>query len=456
MRARLFISFILVMLVSIISVSLIARQGTAREINAFMFRGVMLDPDALLESLKDYYELNGNWGQVGTLLRSLLIQEGIRGNSRMGLQFNNATVLLADAAGKIVFNSNPQGSGFELSDTERDSAFPIVSNGRISGYLFVDSDMGMRGTSAQLITRLNRAALSAAFIAGGLALILAFILSDRLIRPVHSLTQAATRLAQGDLTQRVPVKGNDELSELGQAFNHMAESLQHAEESRKAMTADIAHELRTPLSVQRAHLEALQDGIFPTSPENLQPILEQNLLLSRLVDDLRTLALADAGQLKLERSETNFLVLVNRVAERYNPTFQSQGVQLNVETAPDLSKHPPILHIDPFRVEQIIGNLLSNAQRFTPSGGVVKIKLDRSTSTIYLSVIDNGPGIPPEALPFIFDRFYRVDPSRSRTGGGSGLGLAIARQLAEAMGGNLAAANQPDGGANFTLELPVG
>jgi signal transduction histidine kinase len=295
------------------------------------------------------------------------------------------------------------------------------------------------------------AALTAGLIAGGLSLLLALLLTYRLLRPVRELTGAAQRLGSGDLSQRVKVSGNDELSILGQTFNNMADSLQQAGESRKAMTADIAHELRNPLAVQRANLEALQDGIYPLTTESLNPILEQNLLLTRLVEDLRTLALADAGQLELEYASTDLLHLTGKVIERFKPQAANHGVKMNLES--DMSE--VLACIDPLRVEQIVNNLFSNALRYTPEGGEIAIRVHERERKSILSVHDSGPGIPTESLPFVFERFYRSDRSRSRAEGGTGLGLAIARQLAEAHCGTLTAANHPDGGAIFTLELPA-
>jgi two-component system sensor histidine kinase BaeS len=302
-----------------------------------------------------------------------------------------------------------------------------------------------------LLNRLNMAALTAGLIAGGLSLLLALLLTFRLLRPIRELTGAAKRLGSGDLSQRVKVSGNDELTILGQAFNHMADSLQQAGESRKAMTADIAHELRNPLAVQRANLEALQDGVYPLTTESLNPVLEQNLLLTRLVEDLRTIALADAGQLELEYASTDLLNLTSKVIERFKPQAANRGVEISLESA----KSEVRVCIDPMRVEQIINNLLSNSLRYTPAGGAITISVHERERKALLTVHDSGPGIPEESLPFVFERFYRSDRSRSRAEGGTGLGLAIARQLAQAHGGALTAANHPDGGAIFTLDLPV-
>ena len=217
------------------------------------------------------------------------------------------------------------------------------------------------------------------------------------------------------------------------------------------MTADIAHELRTPLAVQRAQIEAIQDGVYPTTDENLAALLEQNVLLTRLVADLRTLALADSGQLQLESIPTDLGKLTSKITERFKPQAAEMGVEIKFKPQGSCGE----INVDPVRVEQIIGNLISNALRYTPENSWVIIKLDCSNEQAVLTVRDNGAGIPEDAQEKIFERFYRADHSRSRAEGGTGLGLAIARQLAEIQGGDLTASNHPDGGAVFQLSFPL-
>jgi signal transduction histidine kinase len=217
------------------------------------------------------------------------------------------------------------------------------------------------------------------------------------------------------------------------------------------MTADIAHELRNPLAVQRAHLEALQDDVYSLSPENLAPIEEQNRLLTRLVEDLRTLALADAGNIELERTPTDLNKLAERVVARFQPQADAQQIKLQLNQGESC----PLLQLDSQRIEQILNNLLSNALRHTPAGGSVNLKIQCPGETAQLTVHDSGPGIPEDSLAHIFERFYKTERSRSRAEGGTGLGLSIARKLAQAHGGDLTAANHVRGGALFILSLPV-
>lgn len=457
MRLRLFLSFTLIVLISVATFTVLARIRSASEVRTFMLRGGVVGLESLVSTLEDYYRANQTWQGVGSILRTPGQPPGRgRGNPGQGIgpgmsEMMNQRLRLADAQGNLVADTaNPNPIGI-LSQTEIERAIPLAVDRQVVGYLLPEGGMAFdQSDQTRLIARLNSVALTAGGIAAAFSLVLALLLAYRLLRPIQELTQAAESLAQGDLSQRVEVRGSDELAVLGDTFNRMASSLQHAEESRRAMTADIAHELRNPLAVQRANLEALQDGIYPLTSQNIDPVLEQNRLLTRLVEDLRTLALADAGELELERIPTDFPGLVNRIVERFQT--QANATEINLDLS--LPKECPPIFIDPGRVEQIIGNLFSNALRHTPSGGRIHVEVNCTPSEVLLKVHDSGPGIPEDALPHIFDRFYRADKSRSREQGGTGLGLAIARQLAEAQGGSLTAENHPQGGALFTLVFP--
>ena len=461
MRLRFIFAFILIALVSVGSVLVIARQTVIQEVRAYMFRGGMAGVEGLVTGLEDYYREHRSW--VGA--DQLFAFPGQMSGNRRGNQGNpggfggmmggmmNQRLRLADSKGNLVIDTEPTGVIDGLTTTEIQQAIPLQVGNDTVGYLLPEGGMHFNpGDDNVLLVRLTRSAYIAAGVAIGFSVILALILSSRLIKPVRALTQAATSLSEGDLARRVDIHGEDELAVLGQTFNQMAAALENAEETRQAMTADIAHELRTPLAIQRAHVEALQDGVYPVTDENLLPVLEQNILLTRLVEDLRTLALADSGQLQLDKTPTDYLALVKRILDRFRP--QADDRQIEMQFSPQGECQP--LDLDPGRMEQILGNLISNAMRYTPDGGWIKIILECSSSQASLSIQDSGPGIPDESLPHIFERFYRADQGRSRTEGGTGLGLAIARQLTEAHGGILTAANHPDGGALISLTLPCG
>ena len=342
------------------------------------------------------------------------------------------------------------------SQSEIAIAIAMQSNGSTLGYLLPAGAANFSALDERfLVNRLSQAALTAGLIALGISLLVALFLAYRLAKPVHALTRAARRMADGDLSQRVTVRGKDELAMLGVAFNQMASSLQKAIETRRAMTADIAHELRTPLAVQRANLEALQDGIYPFTPENLGSILEQNQVLTRLVDDLRTLALADAGELRMERTYTDYLGLVQRIVDR----FASQAAAHQVTLRCDLPDSCPKILLDPLRIEQVLGNLISNALRHTPPGGTVDVQVRCRAGApggqVQLEVHDSGEGIPPEALEHLFERFFRADSSRSRMVGGTGLGLAIVYRIVKEHRGDIRVRTTPGRGTQVEVRLPL-
>ncbi|PWB55535.1 MAG: sensor histidine kinase [Anaerolineales bacterium] len=447
MRLKLFLAFTLIVFVSVSLVAVIARRGAVNEVRTFMFRGGMYGLNELATGLENYFRNNGNWNDVQSIFRQ---PRGVpSGMSNM----MNEHLLLANSSGVVVADTQQAQIGQKLAPVELQNSIPIIVAGKDVGYLFYEGGMNViPGNEQAVLQRLNRSVLLAGILSVVLGLVVSSALAYTLLRPVRALTVAAKKLAEGDLSQRVEVNGKDELADLGHTFNQMADSLQQAEEARRAMTADIAHELRTPLAVQRANLEALQDGVYPLTVDNLVPVVDQNHLLTHLVEDLRTLAMADAGQIELERTPTDLVSLVGRVVERFQPQAVTQQVELVITPPP--SALPPV-SLDPIRLEQILTNLLSNALRYTPVGGKVELAIVSSAKKAMVHIHDSGPGIPPEALPYIFGRFYRVDKSRTRAEGGSGLGLAIARQLARAHGGDLTVANHASGGAVFTLSLPL-
>ena len=297
----------------------------------------------------------------------------------------------------------------------------------------------------------NRSLLLATLAAGALALVLTLVLSRSILAPVSALRAAARRMQDGDLSQRVVVRERGELGELAQAFNAMADSLQRMEGLRRKMVSDVAHELRTPLSNIRGHLEALQDGVLQPGPHVIASLHEEAMLLNRLVDDLQELALAEAGQLRLEPRPLALEPLVKQALTNLRPHAETHQLQLTSQLSPDLWA----VLADPDRLAQVLRNLLENAIAHTPSGGRIAVKAWNSGRFVEVRVEDNGRGIEPQHLPYIFERFYRADPSRSRATGGAGLGLAIVKQLVEAMGGQVRAISRPGQGTAIMFTLPA-
>ncbi|GAA2256563.1 hypothetical protein GCM10010402_09960 [Actinomadura luteofluorescens] len=282
-----------------------------------------------------------------------------------------------------------------------------------------------------------------------LAVGVSVLVATRLARPVRAVTAAARRMRGGDGSARVTVRAKGEVGELGAAFNEMSEHLDRMERQRKAMVSDVSHELRTPLSNIRGWLEAAQDGVADLGPALTASLVEEATLLQHIVDDLQQLALADVGRLRLHPEPVDVADLVEQIATVYRAAAEAAELALTAEVT-----GRPHLDADPVRLRQAVGNLLANAVRYTPAGGRVSLRAYADGDDVLIEVADTGPGIAPEHLPHVFDRFWRAEKSRSRQTGGSGLGLAIVRQLAEAHGGSAAVRSEPGRGATFVLRLP--
>lgn len=308
-----------------------------------------------------------------------------------------------------------------------------------------------RQDQREAIASLNRHLAVAVAVVSVAATGLAYWLSRRVLGPVESLTSAARKLESGDLQQRVAIQSHDEIGELGQAFNSMAASLERNEALRKQMTSDVAHELRTPLNNISGYLDAILDGVVQPDARVIASLQEEAGLLVRLVADLQQLALADAGHQELfpERLQVETVVgpAVAAVAKR----AAAKGVSLSIESG---ARVPGVV-ADRARLGQVIRNLLENAVTHTPENGTVSVAVRSAGERVNITVVDSGPGIPPEHLPFIFERFYRADRARTRATGGAGLGLAIVKQIVEAHSGTVTAENGNHGGARLTVSLPA-
>jgi two-component system OmpR family sensor kinase/two-component system sensor histidine kinase BaeS len=323
------------------------------------------------------------------------------------------------------------------------------------------------------LNQINQALLQAGLLAGGLGVGLGLLIARGLTAPLRRLAGAAQQIAQGDLRQRVASSGTAEIADVAHSFNAMAASLQRAEQVRRNMVADIAHELRTPLSVIQGNLQALLDGVYPLEKSEIAVIHHETLLLNRIVSDLRDLAQAEAGQLRLTLQALPVDSLVGRVRDVFGEQAAAKGIDLELNVPDGL---PPI-YADYDRVQQVLHNILVNALRYTPLGGRITLQVREmqqaehsmavqqpadpsnlarpSPALIFFEITDTGPGIAPEDLPYVFERFWRADRSRSREQGGSGLGLAIARQLALVHGGDMGVTSEPGQGSRFWFTLPA-
>jgi two-component system sensor histidine kinase BaeS len=277
------------------------------------------------------------------------------------------------------------------------------------------------------------------------------LFSRRVLRPVQALTHASRRFGAGDLSERVPVVGHDELAGLATSFNRMADSLQRGEERQRRLVADVAHELRTPLANLRGYLEALKDGVVRPDADLFASLHEEAVLQQRIVDDLQDLALAEAGALLYHRSRTDLGELLETCRTAHQAVAEAADVRLTA-----ISIGPAAyVYADPDRLRQVLGNLVSNALRATGAGGSVTLTARQDGPSVVVTVMDTGTGISPAQLPHVFDRFWRADAARGRATGGSGLGLAIARQIVTDHAGTIEVASTLGVGTTFTLRLPA-
>ena len=306
---------------------------------------------------------------------------------------------------------------------------------------------------SQLVSALNNYLLWTGIAAGLGGLILVSLVSRQILSPVQGLSAVASRLGRGDLSQRADGSGPTEIKELAHSFNRMAGSLQEAEEQRRNLVADVAHELRTPLFNIQGYLEAVKDGLLEPDEETIDTIHGQVLHLGRLVEDLRLLAQAESGGLHLELETDSLDDLVSRAVDAARPRSEANGVDLIFQPAERLT----LVEMDRTRIAQVVSNILDNTVQHTPSGGQVRVGVDTlGGGRVRVTVEDDGEGIPSEDLPLVFERFYRVDPSRSRSTGGAGLGLTIAKRLVESHGGAIWAESEVNGGTRICFELPAG
>ena len=439
LRLRLFIAFALVITVAVGAVYFLASQAAREEIRRYGERVEQARAARVGFELYRYYLTRGGWEgiqpyveQWGGLYGYRIIVTDSRG------------VVVADSEGELLGKSHqPAMTGMRLS--------PHMM-GFNPGTLYISTASAEDFPSPMsILAPLTRFLIWGALAAVFLALLITFFLSSRILAPVKSLALAAKRLGQGDLSQRVKLRDRGEMGELALAFNSMASDLQRTEKLRRNMIADAAHELRTPLSNIKGYLEAIHDGVKEPDPDTLAIIGHESDLLSRLVNELQELSLAEAGELKLKRRPEDVTGLISRAVSSVQAQADLKGIGLSFQPAGGL---PPV-DIDHSRISQVLRNLLENAIVYTPAGGSIKVASKLRGGDIEVSVTDTGEGIPAEDLPNIFERFYRVDKSRARTTGGSGLGLTIARRLVEAHGGTINVRSEPGKGSCFSFTLPL-
>ncbi len=441
---KLTLGFLLVGIIGAVLVALITGQRTRQAFDRFVNNR---EQQEIVNLLADYYERQGSWHDLGQFV-----------GSHRRLRSQMPRLVVVDTERQIAFSMGQRGDGRPYPPHLLDQALPIEVNGQEVGQLILPEGAAPLANigrmppeaSTSFLGTVTSSAVLSAFIAGLIALVLGGVLARTLTRPLQELTTATQAMATGELGHQVQVRSQDEIGQLATSFNQMSHDLAQASHVRKQMTADIAHDLRTPLTILRGYTEGLKDGALDGSADLYNIMYEEVTLLQHLVEDLRTLSLADAGELSLSIRAVDPKALLERTGLAYVMEAEQRGLTLRIEAATDL----PSVMVDAERMTQVFNNLVSNALRYTTQGEVV-LAASAANQQIQFEVRDTGTGIAPDELARIFDRFYRADESRQRTeDGASGLGLAIAKTIVEAHKGQITAVSTPGQGTTFTITLP--
>ena len=467
-------AFALVILVGTGLVVVLVSQATQGQFELYVTQSGRQWALWLAPTLADFYARSGAWGGVEAVLQNPwasttpggmsdgMMDGGMNGMDEWGSDrdmmpvgngwlASGSRLVLADAAAQVVADTAGTLNGAKLQPDDIARGVPIVSGGRTVGTLIVTPDSQPATPAAEYLAAVNRSVVWAGLAAGVVALVLGSFLFFQIIRPLRSLSAAAHGIAQGDLSQRAWVGSQDDVGQVALTFNHMADALQRFSAERRQLFADVAHELRTPLAVIQSNLEAMLDGVLPASPEELASLHLETRLLNRVISDLRTLTLAEAGQLRLEKQWVVPGLVLQQVVERLRLRAEEKAITLETH----LAEGVPQILADPQRLTQIITNLVDNALRYTPAGTRITLAARPGPGALELTVEDDGPGIPPAELPHVFDRFWRAEKSRNRATGGSGLGLAIVKHLVEAHGGQIHVSSWSGQGTHFCILLPT-
>jgi signal transduction histidine kinase len=437
---RLLIATLLIVLVTVSVMAVFASQRTVGEFRDFAARDDRLREQGLSQALSRAYAEAQDWQNLQPVIDDWSHANGQR-------------IVVTDRQGQVLGDSGKDMLGKTIGGPPwPPPAGTILFDGAPVGAFYVNP-MSAPPPPARMdfMTAVYRSVLLGALIAGAVAVVITLFVSRRIVKPVESLTAAARQMEKGDLTTRVNATSSDEIGQLAHAFNAMADGLAKQEQLRRNMVSDVAHELRTPLTNLRGYLEAAKDGLVQPDEALVDNLHEEAMLLSRLVNDLQELALAEAGQLHLECQPVSVGDVARVLVEVLSPHASTRDISFVVHVPDDL----PMAQADPHRVRQVLRNLLNNALDFTPQGGQVTVTAQPDGKWMSVQVRDTGPGITPAHLPYVFERFYRADPSRTRGTGGAGLGLAIVKQLVEAHGGRVWVESKPGAGATFGFTLPL-
>jgi len=447
MRNRLILTYAFVMLLTIIIAFSSAIVFLSNASVDYLSRSQIAHSYPYMQDLAEYYSSHGGWEGVDAYFTSSDIPEADQ------LFFREQHIALVSPEGDVIFAMDKEMEGTKTEPFYLIFASRIQSGGKLVGYLVSGHFLNrMPPNFSQTLLQLLWKSLSLATLVTLLiGLLLAILMASRLLRPIEATIKATQKISEGDLKQRLPVHSYKDLKDLTTAVNDMAVNLEKNDLKRSSLFSDLAHDLRTPLAVQRASIEAVEDGIYPFNQETLTMLKQQNTHLVRLVEDLSLVAMLDEGMFTPRKSSQDLAEFTRSVISRFESMLTKQQRRVRLIAL----QRGMIVEIDIDRIEQILENLFQNAMRYTPEGSTIDVAVYQKENLAILTVRDHGPGIPPDKLETIFDRYYQLNCSEVPANGGQGMGLAIARRLARVHGGNLYVRNHPRVGAEFVLELPL-
>jgi len=435
LQTKLFLSILAIIALAAVIGYLFINYSVREAFSTFTVRSFTMQDRLLSQVIVDYYNRTGSFDGVVDFLEQSSV---------------NVPLLLVDPDGVVVYPGDWSGKEHQLTDEELSRGQGIILPG---GERWTLVPYRVNPERAELervfLARIRRSLWLAGIATAAAGLLIAVLLRRQVTRPLRRLDEATRRIAAGNLKERVKIDSSDEFGDLADSFNEMARSLETSEEVKKRMIADIAHELRTPITAVRSALEGLRDGLVEASPSTLAALHDKILLTTRLVRDLHQLALADAGRLSITPAPCRIDDLIASIAETIGVQLEDAKIQLALSITDGL----PDVYADRQRIEQVLLNLFANAIRHTPEGGTISVSATSSGDDVLISLCDTGSGMTETDLAHAFDRFYRADDARG-TDGGAGLGLPIAKALVEAHGGRIRAENRPEGGACFRFTLP--
>ncbi len=470
LKYRLFALFLAAIAVGSVASLVLVRRSTESMFRSFVFSGDSRKAESYAVILAEYRAVNGDWDGVQAFLSGLpealtdTIDTRIYGEGSLSSVVINPAITLrslvddrvvvADGRGIIVADTANTLLGTAHPERHLSHGVPIVTGSDRAGTVLVGSmiDSSLTGTDDYFLRSVTRSIAWSTAAAAAIALVLGLFFASRITRPLGSLARAARAVASGEPSAPVRVSGWDEVADLSLSFNEMTGELRRLDAAKKQVIADAAHELRTPVTLIRGIVEGMIDGVFPRDDKTLESVREETDRLSRLIDTLRELEIIESGALSLDLEDVNLREAAERACALFAPAAEAKGISLALEAT---AGPPPLTRGDRLRLDEVLYNLIANAIKYTPEGGRVTVReRERDDGFAALSVEDSGPGVPIEERSRVFERFYRIDKSRSSSTGGRGLGLAIAAQIVKAHGGDITVGESPLGGASFTVAFP--